>query len=191
MRDRPDTRTQILDATLALIAAGGIDAVRYREVAERAGVPLGSVSYHYPAREALLAAAFRSYFATNREFLRTVGARFPRRRKADIAAFLRELIRIDFADATRRMFAEYELIQYAGRVPELAAELAEWDRAMAAELAVMLELFAVAHAESVARTLMEMVRGFQLVNLGRTLRQIGAALDDFERRVLFVLTPRT
>lgn len=188
--DAADRRGEILDATLALIASAGIDAVRYREVAVRAGVPLGTVSYHFTQRPQLLAAAFRHFFSRNSEVLREVGQRFPRRRLQDVAQFLRELIRIDFADPNRTMLAEYELILYAARDPELASALALWDHAMSTELGAVLESFSVAQPHATARTLMEMVRGFQLVNLGRTLLELNPALADFEQRVLSVLTKR-
>jgi DNA-binding transcriptional regulator YbjK len=183
-----DRRAEILDATLALIAGGGIDAIRYRDVATQAGVPLGTVSYHFAARPALLEATFRHFFARNTELLLGLGARAPRGRREDVAAFLCELIRIDFADPERRVLAEYELILYAGRHPDLAAVLAGWDRMMVAELAPALEALDIANPIATARTLTEMLRGFELVNLGRTLAEIEEPLADFGRRVSALLT---
>lgn len=58
--DRPsgqDTRERLKDAAAALIAELGWGRVTTRAVAERAGLPHGAVSYHFPGKEALLAEA--------------------------------------------------------------------------------------------------------------------------------------
>ncbi len=186
-----DRRTEILDATLLLIAEGGIDAIRYRDVAARAGVPLGTVSYHYPARPDLLAAAFRHYFARNSELLRGLGARAPRRSIDDVPRFLAALIRLDFVERRPLMLAEYELILYAARQPALALVLAAWDRTMIAELAPVLEAFEVGSPIATARSLVDLLRGFQLVHLSRNAKEIEAPLGDFERRARALLLSAT
>ena len=56
-----ERKTQMLNATLRLIAAGGVDSVTHRRVAEAAGVPLGSTTYHFESREHLLQEAFEHY----------------------------------------------------------------------------------------------------------------------------------
>ena len=72
-----DERTRdILEATLHLVAEGGVDAVRYREVAAAAGVPLGTVSYHYASRQELLRAAFTHFLEENTRALMALRARF-------------------------------------------------------------------------------------------------------------------
>ena len=45
---------QILDAAVQLIGSGGLAAVTHRAVAEAAGVPLGSTTYYFIARDDLL-----------------------------------------------------------------------------------------------------------------------------------------
>lgn len=52
------TRRAILEATLRLIAGGGLHAVSFREVAAEADVSLGVTTYHFPKRETLVEAAF-------------------------------------------------------------------------------------------------------------------------------------
>ncbi|MFD6726091.1 TetR family transcriptional regulator, partial [Streptomyces sp. NPDC060131] len=42
----PQRRERILAATLDLIAEEGIARVSHRRIAQRAGVPLGSMTYH-------------------------------------------------------------------------------------------------------------------------------------------------
>lgn len=50
----PGRRARILEATLEVIMAGGIDAVSYRGIAAHAGVPLGSMTYYFPTLEGLI-----------------------------------------------------------------------------------------------------------------------------------------
>ena len=45
--DDPERRERIVTATIELLQDGGVVAVTARAVATRAGVPLGSVSYHF------------------------------------------------------------------------------------------------------------------------------------------------
>ena len=54
---KPDRRTQLLDATLALIAQGGLEAVTHRAVEAEAGVPHGSTTYYFKTRRQLIDAA--------------------------------------------------------------------------------------------------------------------------------------
>ncbi len=52
-----DRQERILDAVLALLAAGGISAVSMRAVAHEAGVALGLVGYYYEDKTSLIKAA--------------------------------------------------------------------------------------------------------------------------------------
>ena len=60
-RQRGDRRQLILDTTLRMIAAGGIDSVTHRRVAEAAEIPLGSTTYYFESREHLLRETFNHY----------------------------------------------------------------------------------------------------------------------------------
>ncbi|MFK8850962.1 TetR/AcrR family transcriptional regulator [Streptomyces sp. Ac-502] len=57
-RNDPDRRTRILDATLDVIAEYGVAGTTHRHIAARAGVPLGSVTYHFASLNDLQAQAF-------------------------------------------------------------------------------------------------------------------------------------
>ncbi|POX46468.1 TetR family transcriptional regulator [Streptomyces sp. Ru71] len=54
----PQRRARILDATLDVIADEGIAQVSHRRIAARAGVPLGSTTYHFQGIDQLLREAF-------------------------------------------------------------------------------------------------------------------------------------
>jgi len=54
----PDRPQRIVDAALEVIAERGVARTTHRAIAERAGVPLGSVTYHYDSLDDILWAAF-------------------------------------------------------------------------------------------------------------------------------------
>src|SRR5699024_9502005 len=56
----PERRARILEATVGLLQDDGVSAISARAVATRAGVPVGSVSYHFDSVRALLLEAARS-----------------------------------------------------------------------------------------------------------------------------------
>jgi TetR/AcrR family transcriptional regulator, regulator of biofilm formation and stress response len=57
----PQRRERILAATLDLIAEEGLAHVSHRKIAARAGVPLGSMTYHFNGMDELLREAFRRF----------------------------------------------------------------------------------------------------------------------------------
>src|SRR3954451_5200222 len=56
-----ERRQEILHATLELIERGGVEAVTHRAVGEASGVPLGSVTYYFPTKAALLREALECW----------------------------------------------------------------------------------------------------------------------------------
>ncbi|WP_328877201.1 TetR/AcrR family transcriptional regulator [Streptomyces sp. NBC_00299] len=57
----PQRRERIIAATLDLIAEEGIVRVSHRKIAVRAGVPLGSMTYHFSGMDDLLREAFSRF----------------------------------------------------------------------------------------------------------------------------------
>lgn len=49
-----DRRAAIAEATLSLIAEGGLEALRTRDVAGRVGINIATLHYHVPTKEALI-----------------------------------------------------------------------------------------------------------------------------------------
>lgn len=176
---RPPASPAVLEATLHLIARGGVDAVRYRDVSRESGVPLGTVSYHYPARDDLIHAAFAHFLEQNTASIAALESRLAVDEIDEVADLLTELLRADLDDPSRRFLAEYELIVYASRDPVIAESLAAWDRATVAALARTLEKLGMPAPLAAAQTLVDLLRGFQLANLGRDRHE----LDDFHSRV--------
>jgi TetR/AcrR family transcriptional regulator, cholesterol catabolism regulator len=64
-----DRRKRILDATLALAAKGGYEAVQMRTVAERADVALGTLYRYFPSKIHLLVSALAREFERTQERL--------------------------------------------------------------------------------------------------------------------------
>jgi DNA-binding transcriptional regulator YbjK len=60
-RNDPGRKTHILDATLDVIADHGVAGTTHRHIASRAGVPLGSITYHFASLTDLQAQAFARY----------------------------------------------------------------------------------------------------------------------------------
>ncbi|MFD6330741.1 TetR/AcrR family transcriptional regulator [Streptomyces niveus] len=60
-RNDPGRKTHILDATLDVIADHGVVGTTHRHIAARAGVPLGSITYHFASLTDLQAQAFARY----------------------------------------------------------------------------------------------------------------------------------
>jgi AcrR family transcriptional regulator len=58
-----DTKRRILDASILMVAEGGVRAVSFREVARRAGVSHQAPYHHFPNHEAILREIAREGFA--------------------------------------------------------------------------------------------------------------------------------
>src|ERR687889_484530 len=54
----PLRNEKIASTALGLLAEGGVRAVTHRTIAERSGIPLGSLTYHYAGLDDIVVAAF-------------------------------------------------------------------------------------------------------------------------------------
>ena len=84
-----DRHELILQAVLELLAQHGIAGVSMRAVAQRAGVSLGLVNYHYEDKHGLVAAALRRIGEQDVELLRPGTSRTP---DATLRAALRRVV---------------------------------------------------------------------------------------------------
>jgi TetR/AcrR family transcriptional regulator, regulator of biofilm formation and stress response len=117
----PGRRARILQATLDVIRAGGIDAASYRGVAAHAGVPLGSMTYYFPTLEGLIVSALD----TTRSDLepRYAAPLRQARTRADVVDLLVDAT-IGATSPTIEDIRLYEEIRhYGARNPEIAAVL--------------------------------------------------------------------
>jgi len=176
-------RTEILEAALRIVAAGGPDAITFRRVAERAGVPLGSLTYYFESREDLLREAFRLYLAQAIAFVRDVEEGSRPHTPSQIIEMVMAIMRREFSDDPAMVRVEYELILYAVREPELAREFNAYERWMETKLAASLEETGAPRPIDAARTIIDVARGFEI----ERLTHAGARLEDLQRRLSLIV----
>ena len=179
-------RRDILAAVLRVVADGGVDAVTHRRVAAEAGVPLGSTTYYFDSREALLREAFQHDLARVDAAFSQLADEFSGGDVEALVEMFVELSRRQLADAAP-LRAEYELILFAARDPEVARALHAWEDRMVGSLAQRLERLGAARPVDAGRTLLQLARGAELDQLTRD--EIDP--DDLRRRVRVVVAALT
>jgi TetR/AcrR family transcriptional regulator, regulator of biofilm formation and stress response len=178
-----DRRYQILEAALRIIGDGGPDAVTFRRVARGARAPLSSLTYYFASREQLIREAFRLYLAAATRFVSDLGGE-PRPHTADgLVEFLLEVARREFADDPAMVHVEYELILHAARDPEIAREFNAYERWLEARLGSSLEALGAPRPLDAARTILDVVRGFEI----ERLTHADARFEDLERRLRLMI----
>ncbi|MEU3146510.1 MULTISPECIES: TetR/AcrR family transcriptional regulator [unclassified Streptomyces] len=122
----PRRRERIIAATLDLIAEEGLAAVSHRKIARRAGVPLGSMTYHFGGMDELLREAFSEFtghvVAIFDTHLATPSG--PEEAREAVA----DLIRALSEDSTRDLVLTQELYALAARRPAYRELTHEWMR---------------------------------------------------------------
>ncbi len=192
MSERSDRRTALLDATLALIAEGGLAAVTHRAVEARAGLPHGSTTYYFRSRQKLIDAAVSRLAeidhavvdAIGHEVALLVAQRGPSIDYAELAARFTGWIRA----RPDVQLIRYELFLAGTRRPEIAHTMQE-ARASFVRLLVPIAVAAGADdPERAASTMVSLLNGLIFDEL--TARPPGHAPEitalDFERIVRFV-----
>jgi AcrR family transcriptional regulator len=125
----------VIEATSALIAESGVDGVRVSDVAARAGMSVGHVTYYFPRKSSLL---LRAIELSERAFQADVANRA--RAIADPWQRLIAIIDLAMAEGAgdRGWLLWLEVWAGAGRDPELAARQAALDLAWRSLLAEVL-----------------------------------------------------
>jgi DNA-binding transcriptional regulator YbjK len=149
-------------------------------------VALGSTTYYFASREELVREAFRYYLAEVTSSLASLERESAIERAADVAEALIELARREFADPAL-VLAEYELILYAARDPVLAQDFNAYERGLEAQLAGPLERLGAERPVDAARTVIGLMRGFELERLTRP----NTSAEDLRRRLEFVVCALT
>lgn len=180
-------RTAILGATLEIIASHGIDAVTHRRVADLAGVSPGSTTHHFSSREDLLRETFRFYLQTASRFLGAIDEEI-RASISDplerVRRFAIEIIRREFSGPGERLIrAEHEMLLYATTDSQLASQVRGWDSRWVGHLATDLEAAGWPRPVETARTLLNLIRGYELERLLNPQLEV----DAFQRRLDAVL----
>lgn len=181
-------RTAILGATLEIIASDGIDAVTHRRVAEQAGVSPGSTTHHFSSREDLLREAFRFYLQMASRFMSAldeeIQASIPDPLER-VRRFASEIIRREFEHpGEQSVRAEHEMLLYASTDSQLASHVRDWDTRWVGHMAGDLEAAGWARPVETARTVINLIRGYELERLLNPQLEVG----EFERRLDSFLT---
>ncbi|WP_432794119.1 TetR/AcrR family transcriptional regulator [Rhodococcus ruber] len=167
-----DVRGRIVAATLHLIGTDGIAAVTNRRIAARAGVSLGSITYHFPTQSDLLRSALTTFVADETTRLRELAQEYRSRDPSLVdAAALTEQVAEDLSFSAERI-APFELYIQAGRDAQLRDPAAQCWSAYDALTATILTELGVPRAESIAPTLVATITGLQLRRLAT-----GGAVD--------------
>ncbi|WP_194764892.1 TetR/AcrR family transcriptional regulator [Microbacterium sp. UFMG61] len=131
-RNDPERRERIITACLDVIAESGVAGASHRRIAAAAGVPLGSMTYHFAGIDELLHEAF-TRFAT------TVSSRFEERMAAasdpsSARAAVVAIILDDVARGRSELVLSHELYTLAAREPSYRALTTAWMRRSRAAL---------------------------------------------------------
>ncbi|GAB3213355.1 transcriptional regulator, TetR family [Marinactinospora thermotolerans DSM 45154] len=123
-RNDPERRDRIIDACLDVIVERGVAGASHRKIAEAAGVPLGSMTYHFDGMNELLREAFH-------RFALGVSDRFERRMAEaadaqEAAAAVVALVTGDVLATRRDLVLTSELYTLAAREPEFRDLTNRW-----------------------------------------------------------------
>ncbi|KDE19064.1 TetR family transcriptional regulator [Acetobacter aceti 1023] len=123
----PDRKQRIINATLDVIVEYGVQGTTHRRVAKAAGVPLGSMTYHFNGMDDLLHQAFKQVaHASSSEFIKHLAKA---ENREDAIQAIVDIIAGNIWSTPRTLLLSYELYAFAARKPELAAIMREWMQA--------------------------------------------------------------
>ncbi|UYQ65746.1 TetR/AcrR family transcriptional regulator [Streptomyces peucetius] len=122
----PERRERIIAAALDLIAQEGVAGTSHRKVAARAGVPLGSMTYHFRSMDELLREAFTRFSRTVVELFeeRLGAAGSPDEARSAVADLIHDLSGAEERD----LVLTHELYTLAARQPAYRELTREWMR---------------------------------------------------------------
>ena len=153
-RHDPERRERIIEAALDVIAEHGIAGTTHRRIAERADVPLGSMTYHFTGLDELILAAFSRLYteaAARYEALLSQAQDAVQVQEAVV-----ELICGQWW-SERNKVLESEFYAYASRMPALKSLLSEW-------VSVFDQLFKRYFSDAKARALLAFIEGVCVYN---------------------------
>ncbi|WP_423202135.1 TetR/AcrR family transcriptional regulator [Herbihabitans rhizosphaerae] len=125
----PDRRDRIARAAIAVVAEQGIRKLSHRTVAAKAGVPLGSTTYHFATLDDLLAAALDK--AAERSVAELRAWEQALSPDADLATALADFVLASIAERRAETMAEYNLYALALHRAHLRTAAVAWDDALA------------------------------------------------------------
>ena len=149
----PERRERIIEAALEVIADRGVHMTTHRHIAERAQVPLGSVTYYFDSLTQILEEAFRLLARTMSSQYHAALADALTLDQACSA--LTELVCGNTYATPRQMTALIEMYSYSAHNPAVATLTREWMDASRSSLSLHFP-------EPAIRTLDALIEGWTL-----------------------------
>ena len=163
---KDNAREKIISATLDLIGDKGVGGISNRAVAEAAGVSLGTLTYHFPEQENLLAETLNSFVDDEVERLAETKRQLDAAGDADPDATI-EAARVELEDHVdpSANIAQLELYLQAARVDDLKGAADRCYRAYDQSAEALLSVLGVQDAEQWAPFFTSLVDGLELRRL--------------------------
>lgn len=164
---RTERRVHILNGTIDLLAARGLEGVTHRAVDEAAGLPQGSTSYYYSKKTELLAAAAEHLAGLLEKECNDLQVGFAEKAAKDgldaaVAYVADELV--SYTDASRHLFlARMELTMAAARREELSGVGEQLNMAARRPIAFFLRLIAGDRQDVPIETCAGLIDGISLM----------------------------
>jgi AcrR family transcriptional regulator len=174
-------RADIADAVIEVLASSGARGLTHRAVDATAGLPVGSTSYYYRSRQALLIAAVRRLAELDLDA--SAMATAPPKTVDDLARFFAALVFSQITTYRARTLARYHLSLEATRHPGVRAVLDDLGARFADAAKTMLAGFGSAEPSLDARAVIAVCAGLEYESVAGgqrpfTQAEIQAVLAD-------------
>jgi DNA-binding transcriptional regulator YbjK len=183
-------RTEILEATLRLLAREGVAPLTMRAVAAEANVPLTATTYYFESKDELILEAWRLH--AEREAARVSRATeaiASRLSLPEIADRMARFVQDGLGPARESLLAEFELLVQAARQPELEELTRVWHQAIREQVREILAAAGSPQPELDARLVVAITAGLEVDNLGAADAMSLDELRELFRRLLGALRP--
>lgn len=172
-----ERRTQVLEATLHLLAREGPRAITHRAVAREAGTSLRATTYYFSSRDELLVEALKYYAENAFDRFDHLREPFDPDGGDDVLAQAADLLALtvlsDLEQDRTGLVAEYELALEIGRRPELEPAFSDWQARLEQLLAAYAGLLGSSQPALHARLVLATLRGLELEALAHPSRRPG------------------
>jgi DNA-binding transcriptional regulator YbjK len=172
-----DRRRRIVEATLAVIGRGGVDAVTHRAVAAEAGVPLAATTYYFSSKTELVQEALELVIARSAELVDERTAVDGEIGCDELVERLAAFAEAQLDDREAPLIAQYELMLEAGRREHLRPLAERWSEAYMGGLVELVRASPLPDPERSAELLSALIEG-------ALLDQLSLPRDDFAHGVL-------
>jgi DNA-binding transcriptional regulator YbjK len=160
-----ERRDAIVDATLSILEAEGLEGITHRRVADAAGVPLAATTYYFSSKDDLMQAAMgrliereAAIFGVIAEGVTTAGAMTLDEGVEALIAYHGYLLR----EKRMAQFAEFELYLRMARTTPGTDELRGWPQAFREVAEAALEALGAPDPRRDAHALVALIHGLTL-----------------------------